>query len=184
MTCNHNICKKIHKQTNNSKRGGAGCLILTKKNGKWVALLGCEKHGGKNKGKLNLAAGGRNDEDDDCYINCAIRELKEEFKINLTYSEFLNYFSDKNTKKIFYHIIGKTTPVFIGVFPNIDISQLNNSITYDNLHSTDPCLQEMEYVDFVDIVTKKQIDDIHPKANVSSFANTTINIALKTYNFL
>jgi hypothetical protein len=184
MTCNHKICNKIHKQTNNSKRGGAGCLILTKQNEKWVALLGCERYGGKNKGKLNLAAGGRNVEDNDCYIECAIRELKEEFKISLTHSEFLNYFSDKNTKKIFYQIIGKTTPVFIGVLPNIDLTKLNNIIKNDNLYSTDPCLQEMEYVDFVDLVTKNQIDDKYPKTNVSSFANATINIALKHYNFL
>jgi 8-oxo-dGTP pyrophosphatase MutT (NUDIX family) len=174
----------MHTIRNHSKKGGAGCLILTKQNGKWVALLGCEKYGGKNKGKLNIAAGGRNVEDNDCFINCAIRELKEEFKIDLTMCEFLNYFSDKNTKKIFVHIIGGTTPVFIGVLPNIDLLKLNQQIDFDNKYATDECLTEMEFVDFVDLDSKKQITDLYPKTRITSFANSVINTANKSYNFL
>jgi hypothetical protein len=183
MMCSHNICNCINSKLRNPYKGGAGCLILTKKNEKWVALLGYEKFGTKNRNKLNLAAGGREDVDGGCYIKCALRELNQEFKISLTEEDFNKYFTDDNGN-ISYIVLGGITPVFIGTFPYIDIDYLNHKIKMDNMYSEDPCLKEMEFVDFVDIKTRKQIYNILPKAKISNFADTMLNKLFQSYNFM
>ncbi len=183
MVCHHKICNQLYKRLRDPSKGGSGCLVLTKIDRKWAALLGYEKYGNKNKNKLNLAAGGRNEEDMGCYIKCAIRELNEEFKINLSESEFFKYFSDTNGN-IQYIIMGGVTPVFIGIIPNINLDELNKKIRYDNMYNTDPSMQEMEFVDFVDIYTRKQITGNQPVSKISSFANTMINKLISSYNLL
>jgi hypothetical protein len=183
MNCNHKICKLLYKKLRDPSKGGAGCLILTKIEDKWVALLGFEKYGTKNKNKLNLCAGGRNPSDNGCFVTCALRELKEEFKIELTEKEFFRYFTDHNTKKVLYSIMGGVTPIFIGVFPYIDIQMLNENINYDNKYNLDPTYREMAFVDFVDINTKKQLYDNLPETRLTSFANTMINTVHKNFNF-
>jgi hypothetical protein len=181
--CDHIVCNCLYRRLKDPYKGGAGCLILTKNENKWVAVLGYEKYGTKNRNKLNLAAGGRNQDDNGCYIKCAIRELYEEFKIELSEDEFFKYFSDKKGN-INYVVMGGVTPVFIGVLPKIDIDELNKKIKYDNNFSEDPSMKEMEFVDFVDIFTRKQINNRFLKSKISSFANTVINRLVSTYNLL
>jgi hypothetical protein len=180
MNCNHNICNVLISKLKNPNKGGAGCIILTKVEDKYVALLGYEKYGTKNKHKLNLATGGRNPSDNGCYIKCALRELNEEYKINLSETEFFKYFTDTENK-VQYQIMGGVTPVFIGILPKIDINELNRKINYDNIYNTDPSYREMEFVDYVDIYTKKQIYNIFPESRISSFANSMINRLISCY---
>lgn len=181
--CKHNICSILYRRVRNADKGGAGCLIVTKVDNKWVVLLGYEKYGTKNKNKLNLAAGGRNPNDNGCYIRCALRELNEEYKINLSEKEFFKYFTDTENK-VQYQIMGGVTPVFIGVIPKIEISELNKKIKEDNMYNNDPSFREMEFVDFVDIFTRKQINNIFPESKISSFANSMINKLISNYNFV
>ncbi len=52
-------------------------------------------------------------EDRGCYINAAIRELREEFKVTLSYDDFENTFRNFRKTSIRFMMVNKT-PVFVG----------------------------------------------------------------------
>ena len=65
------------------KFGGAGCLVLNYYNRQWTPLLGLQR-GGKRQGKFNICSGKMEQQDNCCYVATVIRELNEEFKLQIT----------------------------------------------------------------------------------------------------
>lgn len=133
----------------------------------WTILLAKER-GGYYKDQYNLCAGKLEPEDHGCYISGAIRELCQEFKISLDYSEFDLHF---RTGRISGGTIGKLrykmmngTPVFIGHFPSVRIHPLKKKIMHALRHSRDPAEKEMSDID------RFKLADVDQDPNISSFA--------------
>ena len=93
---------------------------LKKSYGETFFIAGLEK-GGKNKNKYNLMC--ETGKGKKCYIETAIRGLKEEFKINIDEKEFNNIFMENGKYRCF---LMRECPIFYGYFNNINLSDLNN----------------------------------------------------------
>lgn len=168
--CKHKTCQEIKENGGNIK-GSAAVLPLVNYygKGKHVALLGKEREG-QHKGKYNLVSG-KSDNNDGCYIETAMRELSEEFKINIVNSkQFDNYFRCEKDKTVRWFMF-KGTPVFVGLFVGLKRNDLNNEIKKCHSNNIKWSLQEIEKVDFFTLEGNK-IDDKVNKNNVvvSDFA--------------
>ena len=81
---NHSICYQL---SNSNARSSIGIFLTTNYNNKTVLVLGKEKEGNY-KDKYNFCAGSGELYDTNtlgkfCWITCLLRELFEEFKINI-----------------------------------------------------------------------------------------------------
>lgn len=118
MVCNvHSICKL--------KSKGVGACIVDPTRRK--ILLGMERFG-KYASKLNVCSGSVEPEDDECLVNAIRRELKEEFKMDLSDDDFQRLFCNRfHQPRIM--VLG-TTPIFIAWVDS-------------NNHSTDDMISKM-----------------------------------------
>lgn len=172
--CNHKICAYFaHKKYNT----GVGIIvyknyIFPDNQTKASILLGKERYS-RYAGLYNICAGTMEAKDKNCWIDTAIRELNEEFKIDLNYGLFYQKFCNKKDKKIRY-FIHKTTPIFIGYFPEISTKSINKSL-YKAIHN--PFLpnyqKEMEHVSWFYLKNGKLEDVKNRNYPVSTFAEGT-----------
>ena len=176
MACKHNTCKRIR---NLGGRGGVAGAILTHYNASiWTILLGKERDG-VYKGTSNLCAGKLEKVDNGCYLKAFVRELKEEFKINLLHKDgtinwklFNKFFL--NSQGMTRFIMHNKTPVFIGVFPGLSRKPLNACVDWclQNEKSLSWSECEMSKVDWFKLSDQQQLEgEFEP---ISSFARAVM----------
>lgn len=168
--CHHSVCAELRRK---QVGRGVGVLPLVNYHGRrLVCLLGKER-GGRYRNTLNLCAGMMEDVDKECYINCACRELREEFKIFLNPSQFESSFTKL--------ILEGRTPVFVLILQGLTRREMNAKIYTANANQTLPaCEREMAFVDWVGMDTYCQIDNKYPRTHISSFA---LEVMQKVRNF-
>ena len=114
FSCHHRLCRDVHGST----KGVAVCVVNNEQN---HILLGLERFG-RYRGKFNVCSGGMEEEDRNCVIETARRELHEEFKITVPLD-----FWEARSRLLFF--MG-TTPVFI-LPANVNVTDLNARIKTD-----------------------------------------------------
>jgi len=141
---NHRTCSRIDKEKKYPITG-ANCIILNKynkrNNGKIISTVAVayfiKERFGIYSGKYSII-GGRLNKNEDCYIKCMLRELREEAKIKLSFTDFDKYFKDKNGKVKYILHVGKRgnkflcTPIFIGFIPGISRTIIRKKMKEDN----------------------------------------------------
>lgn len=144
--------------------------ILSRKNNNIFLTLGLENYG-YYKDTYNMCAGGGSDYDINengnyCWINNLLRELKEEFKIKLSYIEYKKYFYVNNKSKI---IIINNAPCFVGSI-NVDLDKMNKQVQRDLEDQTlSSCYKEMRDIRNINI-----FDIFNNNIKISTFAKQVI----------
>ena len=155
LTCKHPLCNALK----DTCAFSASLIPLNKYNNKeWVLLLGRERDG-TYQGKYNFFGG--KGEDEGCYIKLARREFAEEAKMDLSETEFLKHFSDKNNN--LRTLTHGPTPLFIGLFPGLSRTELRTKINSANANANLPWhLREMDDVEWIklSVPTIQQGNDI------------------------
>lgn len=183
--CNHEICTHICKTSDNSKISGMGVGIViynnyfdrfTRRNIP-VVMFGKEREGNY-KGKYNVCGGKMEDIDDGCYIKAVLRELKEEFKIDLDMNEFFNKFTNSMNQVRFFYC--GNTPIFVGKFESLSRAPINVKIIEDYKNWRLPfCYKEIEHVDWFRLDSGKQLEgDL--SCILSKYAEQVINLLNKS----
>lgn len=171
----HNTCRKL------AQRGAGKCaavaLVMPYKKGNidcWVLGVGKEV-GGRYRGQFNLCAGKSEASDyygkAFCWLKCALRELREEFKIDVSFGpRFDEIFKNKKGDTRF--IIHNRTPVFIAVIPSgLRRLEIKNQMTYDRNDQMKPySYKEMDDFEFIRLDNGKQIEN--KNIIVSDFADS------------
>lgn len=112
--CNHYMCQGRSR----TAKGVAVCVTDWENN---VILLGRERFG-RYALRLNVAAGSIEPVDEKCVIRAAMRELKEEFKLELSRNEWL-----RRARLVFF--LGNTPVINLRYNSNeIDVEELNRTI--------------------------------------------------------
>lgn len=89
--CKHIICNTFLQ--NPEIHRSSAVLIMYYGN----VILGLERWGSKNrKNKYGMCMGKMSQSDNFCWLKCAIRELREEFKIHMSVYEFSNFIMSVN----------------------------------------------------------------------------------------
>ena len=101
----------IHPICRQAPKGVAVCIVDPEKK---TVLLGLERFG-KYRGKFNLCAGSLEPEDAGCAVNAAVRELREEFKLEMPAHDFGRCFGLNRNGMLRLVMVGPT-PVLIGHF--------------------------------------------------------------------
>jgi hypothetical protein len=168
--CNHKTCAKLRAK---GAGKGVGVAVFEYYNGSIPVLMLGHERGGHYKDEMNLCAGKLDSSDRGCYIVGAMRELREEFKIDVTSANFDQIF--RNSKKLIRVIMRGRTPIFIGVFRGISRNPINKTIAICNSTQRPQCEQEMNFVNWIDIRTMSAIDTEYPNHKMSSFAKSFIS---------
>lgn len=141
-TCNkcrtdrlNNIESKLAKDFNWTSRGsllgGVGAAILNHYYNKTWTMLTPKEKSGKYAGMFNMCSGSIEDEDNGCYIDAAIREIKEELRINLNYKTFDKMFRGSDGVIRVRFVNG--TPILIGIIASVSRTKhLNECINQVN----------------------------------------------------
>jgi 8-oxo-dGTP pyrophosphatase MutT (NUDIX family) len=169
--CNHKTCAKLHAK---GAGNGVGVAVFEHYNGSIPVIMLGHERSGQYKGEMNMCAGKLDPSDGGCYIVGAKRELREEFKINVTSANFDQIFKNSRTNRVRVMMIGKT-PIFIGVFHGISRDPINKTIAICNSTQRPHCEQEMNFVNWIDIRTMSPIDTKYPNHKISSFATSFIS---------
>ena len=106
-SCGHRTCDRLRLL---GAARGVGVFLYNQS--KACVLMGLERFG-QYAGHLNLCGGRMDPQDRGCYINAAIRELREEFKVSLSYDDFENTFRNFRKTSIRFMMVNKT-PVLVG----------------------------------------------------------------------
>jgi len=158
--CNHEVCRNHPAVT-----GVAAVIVNTynryDKYGNLVSsfpvvMLGMERFG-TYAGSYNFSAGKIEPGDKKCILRALMRELMEEFKINLNWKSF-NYHFLHNGK--LRYIMHRNTPVFIGKFRGLSRQPLNAAIAQSNRNPLAPQQEkEMQCVDWFYLPSLGNIDN-------------------------
>lgn len=149
--CQHTTCANIVKKTNGKAKAASVAFVLNYRfpNGdkQWVIALGKEDFG-KYQNQFNLCCGSLDKQDNGCFIACAIRELREEFKINLSWKDFDKHFIAPNGHiRYILHYDSHThtyTPIFIGRFDGYHRDPIKNMMKECKKNPNTPsCEKEM-----------------------------------------
>ena len=187
--CKHETCANLDRQ--NAGKGIA-VVVLYSYLQYPTALLGLERSG-PYAGKLNLCAGKMEQQDNNCWLQTLVRELKEEFKIHLKFGPEFDAIFRGSDGRLRVFMEGRT-PVFVGVFPNISRRKLNPLIAAANSNPMLPASQkEMAKVELVRLdnltvvpeTVKKKLNAMEklqnqfqaltlPKPQISSFAMSVL----------
>lgn len=165
--CNHQICRNIRLMGGD----GVGAIVLSADMmGNVTCLLGLEKFG-KYQGLFNICAGSVEPYDKGCFLAAIIRELREEFKIDLNWRTFDYHFKNRyNQINYFMHY---NTAIFVGNFDGLDERRINDIIIRDNATPLKPfAYKELSKVEFF------RVRDIRQLKNTkvySTFAIACIN---------
>jgi len=92
--CNHKTCAKLNAK---GAGKGVGIAIFENYNGSIPVLMLGHERGGQYKGQMNMCSGKLEFSDHGCYIVGAMRELREEFKIDVTSANFDQIFRNSRT---------------------------------------------------------------------------------------
>jgi hypothetical protein len=172
-TCTeHKTCQMLAKF--NAALAAAVVPLLNYQGGlnEWVMGVGLE-NGGPCKDKYNLCAGKGEKKDYNktgfCWLKNALRELFEEFTIQVTWANFDSYFRGSNGKiRVFLH---NRTPIFIMVLPSGTSRKPIKAQMMANMQNPalPHCYREMRDFEFIKLSDGQQIE--RHGIVVSSFAD-------------
>lgn len=146
FACDHSECAIFRRQ---GARGGVAIAPLFWTEEGWSALLGKERKG-RYEGRFNLSAGRMKAEDHTCWRWAAMRELSEEFKMNISDKEVFNGALKTGSGRVRYFFCGKT-PVYVPVFAFSQgmSARINGTLRVIANDQDFPwCEREMEEVDY------------------------------------
>jgi 8-oxo-dGTP pyrophosphatase MutT (NUDIX family) len=177
--CLHKTCKKFNE---NRKVKGVGALLVLRRyrsNGINITnavLLGRERFGNY-AGKYNLCGGKMDASDNGCVISAIIREIYEEFKIDLSGNNpglFDSIFrGDNGFIRCFF--MGNTL-MFVGFLPSgFSRKRIKPRMIRDCKNHPDSSFREMDDVKYFDSNTQRQIENRN--CTVSSYASSAIQKA-------
>lgn len=177
--CLHRTCANIHKRRRKAgyyRRAGVGIVYLTEFQGQCVIGLGYERFG-QYQYTYNICAGKMEPVDNDCFLNTVIRELKEEFKISLSYASHdpNSYSFDrifKSSSGQIRYFLHNGTPIFIGLFPDYRPYiqfQMTADISNPSLSSSHKEMSHFEYFNCQTLLTPRGTS-----LPISPFANAVI----------
>lgn len=175
--CRHNFCKYIIQQR--QQQGfrpdcGVGVLPIVNYNGQGrIAVMLGKERGGDYRNQFNLCGGGMEPEDAGCILNAALRELREEFKIEVNWSNFDQFFKYPFGGQ-FRYIIHRGTVILVGDFQGLSRVPINQNIQACNSNQSLPWkLREIEQVDWFWMDDQSQIDE-KQGCVISSYASSVI----------
>lgn len=173
---NHRTCAALLAQ---KCKTGVGIIPYSYYSEKDLVFMLGKERGGKYQNKYNICSGKRN-HGEDCWIETALRELKEEFKLDWSFHDFELAFRSPKTGKIRY-LIHNQTPVFIGLKMKLSRNICNALIR--NEKSTTSSHHEISSVEFFRVTWNGQIylykTDLHKTAEISSFASAVLPKAIQ-----
>lgn len=179
--CNCHIC---HLLISNGAKShvGAGVAVVTNynhRNGSMptkAILLGLERYG-TYRNQYNICCG-KKDNPCDCFVETAMRELKEEFKMDSDRNNFINRCTLRGQLRF---IVQGPTPIFIYQVTGLSRSTVNEIITSHNNSPFLPhCYKEMLRVDWFTLSGCRIIPDsknpfLTSNVNVTDFASRIAN---------
>ena len=148
-----------------------GVIVIVVSNGK--VLLGRSRWG-KFAGRVGVCKGKMEKKDNNCHIACAVRELNEEFKINISIPEFV--------KGLAHIELFVGVPVYVYVNNKLNVQKLNEKIKSDYKN-----LPESELTEMTELTEYKVSELIDPKTafTIEPIARNSINVilngAIRTY---
>jgi 8-oxo-dGTP pyrophosphatase MutT (NUDIX family) len=182
----HDICECIREVRKGLKHGGVSVAILNNyydnetKTFTPVILLGREDHDDHSYyDQLNICGGSVDDEDNNCYLLAALRELREEFHMDFDWSTFDKYFKDEKGIRL---VFVNKTPIFVGVI--IGWSRDNNNKSLKRGGVGAHC--EMSSVTWVKLSDAQLLDnkvEDSSHCNVSDYSKKIINTINETFEF-
>lgn len=175
--CRHNFCAYIIRQR--QQQGfrpdcGVGVLPVVNyyRRGYMAVMLGKER-AGSYQDQFNLCGGGMEPEDVGCILNAALRELREEFKIEVNWGNFDEFFKDPFGGK-FVFIMHRGTVILVGDFQGLNKNPLNQKIQACNSNQSLPWkLREIKQVDWFWMDDQSQIEG-KQGCVISSYASSVI----------
>ena len=187
MYCQHNICKELTKIGCN---GGVAALLFLEydhRDGRGyttkVCMLGYE-NGGKYKDSYNLCAGRFETEDGGCFLKAIVRELNEEFGINLWENQaegeddwtlFDAMFKSSSQIRWIQHY---NTAVFVGYLSK-GTKRTDQNAIMDGNRSKGKAYKEIDHVGYFRVSDTQRLSSdgktFKPYAEISSFAASVIS---------
>lgn len=191
-----NLQKNFNWNSSGSLLGGIGAAILNNYYNKTWTMLTPKEKSGKYANSFNVCSGSIEDEDNGCFIDAAIREIKEELRIYLNYKTFDKMFRGSNGS-IRLHFVN-STPIIMGII--VGISRTNNlnyciqqlslgkNVVYDVEQNANIVLNskitnsdcEISEIDFV--VIGKDLNPENIKLELSQYATDVMNVVIKSFN--
>ena len=145
--CYHQECRTIHNASRNGRCTGVAVIVLNKYYDQFPVILLGKERGGPYALKFNFAAGSIDPGDYNCILAAAMRELREEFKLDVRLETNFDQHFRYNGQIIYFMHHG--TPVFVGMFRGLSRGLLNPVIAQCNANlRLDTCLREMECVNW------------------------------------
>lgn len=109
--CNHRVCAKL------KKSGACGSLsVVLAAPGPNPMVLLVKQNSGQYEGKYTVCSGKRDTADNECWIATAVRELREEMKLAMTETQFLQMCSNGGETRV---IRKGPTPIFVCILPEL-----------------------------------------------------------------
>lgn len=109
--CSHRVCAKL--------RAGGACtslsVILVVPSPNPCVLL-VKQNSGQYEGRYTVCSGKRDEEDGDCWVATAIREMREEIKLHVSEKQFMRMCSAGGEVRV---IRKGPTPIFIAMLPEL-----------------------------------------------------------------
>lgn len=163
--CNHRVCAKLK----NSGACGSLSVALVAPGPRPMMLL-VKQNSGQYEGKYTVCSGKRDEKDNECWVATAVRELREEMKLDMSESQFLQICSSGGETRV---IRKGTTPIFVGILNELSVSDksvidplaifrdsLNRAIEADRNDNELPAeYKEVSRVDWFDLSMKIYTDD-------------------------
>lgn len=169
FNCNCNVCYRYSSVGSNGYPATGVGVVIYFTYGKGsirnveVVILGREKYGDY-KHQYNIVAGKR--EKNECILETAVREVKEELKIDISKQDLINSHSE---------LIGKTPVFFVKIQSGISRQTLNFNVTSDLSNMNLPySYKEIDHIDYFKISDASQLNG--KNAVVSSFAMSAISL--------
>jgi len=119
IMCNHKVCANL------KKSGACGSLsVALIAPGPRPLMLLVKQNSGQYEGKYTICSGKRDETDGECWVATAVRELREEMKLGLSESQFLEICSADGETRV---IRKGPTPIFVGI-----LDELRAAYKFDN----------------------------------------------------
>lgn len=181
MRCQHRTCATIN-AVSGVRAGVAAAVLQTSTLGHMNLAVGLE-NAGMYRNQWNVCAGSAEPQEIDqstgcvCYLNTLRREMEEEFKLPMTWSNFDGVFKQLGHYDYFF-IHG--TPVFIGHVPDgvrrRDIRAAMQQ-AMNNPHQFSPAQREMRDFEYCNIGTNRTPEGGH--LPLSSFTSAIVRHLLQ-----
>ena len=164
--CNHPICQALKCM----EKVHSSVAVIVKVNGKIV--LGLERWG-ERKDMFGMCMGKMEPCDQFCWLRCAVRELYEEFRINLNVQKFEAMRPEWGT----YNRL----PIFLITYDNLNFDECQKNVLEDYLSGKESCYTEMIHLALCPITEFKKVKYMRDE-RIHIFTYNTVRYFLNIFN--